>query len=185
MNDWTGYDYLAARLERQPQGYLLTAQQRGELRRYLLRALPPATFNPGQTGHGDAIRAAIAQAVREKVLADVTLSPDPSTVGRLYAETVGLGPLDALLQIKLAQGFHLAAKRDRVAILLNGPRSLINHNIVLWNGVGFSQRSSCGADIRNLVPVPVLVAAFPVCFLDVAELAEFHHRLGRMTKLAR
>jgi pilus assembly protein CpaF len=95
--DWTGYDYLAARLERQPQGYLLTAQQRGELRRYLLRTLPPATFNPGETGHGEAIRAAIAQALREKVLVDVTLSPDPSTVGRLYAETVGLGPLDALL----------------------------------------------------------------------------------------
>ena len=97
MNDWTGYDYLAARLERQPQGYLLTAQQRGELRRYLLRALPPATFNPGETGHGEAIRAAIAQALREKVLVDVTLSPDPSTVDRLYAETVGLGPLDTLL----------------------------------------------------------------------------------------
>ena len=62
--DWTGYDYLAARLERQPQGYLLTAQQRGELRRYLLRALPPATFNPGEAGHGEAIRAAIAQALR-------------------------------------------------------------------------------------------------------------------------
>jgi Flp pilus assembly CpaF family ATPase len=97
MNDWTGYDYLAARLERQPQGYLLTAQQRGDLRRYLLRTLPPATFNPGEMGHGEAIRAAIAQALREKVLVDVTLSPDPSTVSRLYAETVGLGPLDALL----------------------------------------------------------------------------------------
>ena len=96
--DWTGYDYLAARLERQPQGYLLTAQQRGELRRYLLRALPPAAFNPGEAGHGEAIRAAIAQALREKVLADVTLSPDPATVSCLYAETVGLGPLDALLQ---------------------------------------------------------------------------------------
>ena len=98
MNDWTGYDYLAARLDRQPQGYLLTAQQRADLRRYLLRMLPPAAFNPGETGHGEAIRAAIAQALREKVLADVTLSPDPATVGRLYAETVGLGPLDALLQ---------------------------------------------------------------------------------------
>jgi Flp pilus assembly CpaF family ATPase len=97
MNDWTGYDYLAARLERQPQGYLLTAQQRGELRRYLLRALPPAAFNPGETGHGETIRAAITQALREKVLADVALSPDPATVSRLYAETVGLGPLDALL----------------------------------------------------------------------------------------
>ena len=97
MNDWTGYDYLAARLERQPQGYLLTAQQRAELRRYLLRALPPAAFNPGEVSHGEVIRAAIAQALREKVLVDVTLSPDPSTVGRLYAETVGLGPLDALL----------------------------------------------------------------------------------------
>ena len=96
--DWTGYDYLAARLERQPQGYLLTAQQRGELRRYLLRTLPPATFNPGEVGHGEAIRAAITQALREKVLAEVTLSPDPATVSRLYAETVGLGPLDALLQ---------------------------------------------------------------------------------------
>ena len=95
--DWTGYDYLAARLERQPQGYLLTAQQRAELRRYLLRALPPAAFNPGDVGHGEAIRAAIAQALREKVLADVALSPDPGTVSRLYAETVGLGPLDALL----------------------------------------------------------------------------------------
>jgi pilus assembly protein CpaF len=97
MNDWTGYDYLAARLERQPQGYLLTAQQRGELRRYLLRTLPPATFNPGETGHGEAIRAAIAQALRDKVLVDVSLSADPATVSRLYAETVGLGPLDALL----------------------------------------------------------------------------------------
>ncbi len=97
MNDWTGYDYLAARLERQPQGYLLTAQQRGELRRYLLRTLPPATFNPGEAGHGEAIRAAIAQALREKVLVDVSLSADPATVSRLYAETVGLGPLDALL----------------------------------------------------------------------------------------
>ncbi len=95
--DWTGYDYLAARLERQPQGYLLTAQQRGELRRYLLRTLPPATFNPGETGHGEAIRTAIAQALREKVLVDVSLSADPATVSRLYAETVGLGPLDALL----------------------------------------------------------------------------------------
>jgi Flp pilus assembly CpaF family ATPase len=97
MNDWTGYDYLAARLERQPQGYLLTAQQRGELRRYLLRALPPAAFNPGEVSHGETIRAAIAQALREKVLADVILSADPATVSRLYAETVGLGPLDALL----------------------------------------------------------------------------------------
>jgi pilus assembly protein CpaF len=95
--DWTGYDYLAARLERQPQGYLLTAQQRGELRRYLLRALPPAAFNPGEVSHGEAIRAVIAQALREKVLVDITFSPDSSTVGRLYAETVGLGPLDALL----------------------------------------------------------------------------------------
>jgi Flp pilus assembly CpaF family ATPase len=97
MNDWTGYDYLAARLERQPQGYLLTAQQRGELRRYLLRTLPPATFNPGEAGHGEAIRAAIAQGLREKVLVDVSLSADPAMVSRLYAETVGLGPLDALL----------------------------------------------------------------------------------------
>jgi len=95
--DWTGYDYLAARLERQPQGYLLTAQQRAELRRYLLRALPPAAFTPGEAGHGEAIRAAIAQALREQVLAGVALSTDPVTVSRLYAETVGLGPLDALL----------------------------------------------------------------------------------------
>jgi len=95
--DWTGYDYLAARLERQPQGYLLTAQQRTELRRYLLRTLPLTTFNPGETGHGEAIRAAIAQALRDRVLIDAPLSPDPATLNRLYAETVGLGPLDALL----------------------------------------------------------------------------------------
>ena len=96
--DWTGYDYLSARLERQPQGYLLTAQQRTELRRWLLRALPPAAFNPGEAGHGEGIRAAIAQALREKVLTGVALPADSATVGRLYAETVGLGPLDALLQ---------------------------------------------------------------------------------------
>jgi hypothetical protein len=46
MNDWTGYDYLAARLERQPQGYLLTARQRAELRRYLLRATARSSARP-------------------------------------------------------------------------------------------------------------------------------------------
>jgi Flp pilus assembly CpaF family ATPase len=125
MNDWTGYDYLAARLERQPQGYLLTAQQRGDLRRYLLRSLPPATFNPGETGHGEAIRAAIAQALREKVLVDVTLSPDPSTVGRLYAETVGLGPLDALL-----------ADETVTSVTANGPGLLMVERLDL-SGVSF------------------------------------------------
>ena len=75
----------------------MTTQQRGDLRRYLLRALPLAAFNPGEVSHGEAIRTAIAQALREKVLVDVALSPDSATVNRLYAETVGLGPLDALL----------------------------------------------------------------------------------------
>lgn len=112
--DWTGYDYLAVQLERQPQGYLLTPQQRAELRRYLLRVLPPAAFNPGHPSHDNAIRTAIAQALREKVLADVTLSPDPAVITRLYAETVGLGPLDALL-----------ADETVTSVTVNGPGLLM------------------------------------------------------------
>ena len=113
MNDWTGHDYLAARLAAQPPGYLLTAQQRAELRRYLLRTLPPAAFNPGGRGQGAAIRAAIAQALGERVL-EVALAPDPATVERLYAETVGLGPLEALL-----------ADETVTSVTANGPRQLM------------------------------------------------------------
>jgi Flp pilus assembly CpaF family ATPase len=96
-DDWTGHDYLAARLAQQPQGYLLNGKQRADLRRYLLRSLPAAALNPGEAGHGEAIRAAITRALQERVLPDVFLSSDPATVARLYAETAGLGPLDALL----------------------------------------------------------------------------------------
>jgi pilus assembly protein CpaF len=95
-NDWTGHDYLSSRLARRSEGYLLDAKQRTQLRRYLLRTLPAATLNPGAPQRREAIQAAIAQALRERVLA-AAFSPDPETLARLYAETVGLGPLDALL----------------------------------------------------------------------------------------
>ena len=115
MNDWTGHNYLtAARVNRQAGGYLLTSQQQSELRRYLLRILPVAALNPGAAGHQEAIRGAIAQALREKVLEGGSLSPDPATISRLYAETVGLGPLDALL-----------ADETVTSITANGPGLLM------------------------------------------------------------
>jgi pilus assembly protein CpaF len=117
VNDWTGHNYLPAQGPPCGKGTLLTAQQQAELRRYLLRILPASAFNPGEGGHVEAIQAAIAQALGEKVLPGVSLSPDPATVARLYAETAGLGPLEALL-----------ADESVTSITANGPgRLLVEH----------------------------------------------------------
>jgi pilus assembly protein CpaF len=88
-----------ARSDRGRQDLRLTDDERAAIQHYLIKEVDASVLSPfqGVAGRSDIIRTAIRAALRANVIPRMSL-PTTELVDAIYADTVGLGPLDELIR---------------------------------------------------------------------------------------